>query len=155
MLAAFLAAACSPAATAAPTAAPATAAPATVAPTTAPATTAPQATTAPTGTGSFLDRAMAGEFKGKTVTATGPFVDQDAAKFNATMADFQTKTGITIQYQGSKTFEASSKTAMDAGTAPDVIDFPQPGLLATFVAQGKIVDLNKYSENSKIRLRSR
>jgi alpha-glucoside transport system substrate-binding protein len=96
------------------------------------------------GTGSYVDRAFNYEFKGTTVTATGPFVDQDAVKFNATMADFQAKTGITIEYQGSKTFEASIKAAIDAGTAPDVIDFPQPGLLATFVAQGKMVDLSKY-----------
>jgi alpha-glucoside transport system substrate-binding protein len=105
--------------------------------------TVPAATKAAAGTGTFLDRAMAGEFKGTTVTASGPFVDQDAQKFNATMADFQAKTGITIKYQGSKEFEASIKAAIDGGTAPDVIDFPQPGLLASFAAQGKITDLSK------------
>lgn len=120
--------------------------PATPAATEAPAATAAPDTAVPptvAPTGSFLDRAMAGEFKGTTVTATGPFVDQDAAKFNATMADFQAKTGITIQYTGSKEFEASIKAAIDGGTAPDVIDFPQPGLLASFAAQGKITDLSK------------
>ena len=140
VLSAIILGACSPAATAAPTAAPQ--------PTTAPASAAPAATSAPAATaattGSFLDRAMAGEFKGKTVTATGPFVDQDAVKFNATMADFVAKTGIIIQYQGSKTFEASIKTAMDSGTAPDVVDFPQPGLLASFAAQGKITDMSQF-----------
>ena len=109
------------------------------------------ATTAPAATGSFLDRAMAGEFKGTTVTATGPFVDADAQKFNATMADFQAKTGITIQYQGSKEFEASIKAAIDAGNAPDVIDFPQPGLLASFAKQGKITDLSKFLDVAAIK----
>jgi len=122
----------------------------------APATTAPAATTAPVvattaPTGSFLDRAMKGEFKGTTVTATGPFVDADAQKFNATMADFQAKTGITIKYQGSKEFEASIKAAIDGGTAPDVIDFPQPGLLASFVKQGKIIDLSKFLDVAAIK----
>jgi len=106
---------------------------------------------APAATGSFLDRAMAGEFKGTTVTATGPFVDADAQKFNATMADFQAKTGITIQYQGSKEFEASIKAAIDAGNAPDVIDFPQPGLLASFAKQGKITDLSKFLDVDAIK----
>jgi alpha-glucoside transport system substrate-binding protein len=92
--------------------------------------------------GDYLARAMAGEFKGTTVTATGPFVDADAEKFNATMKEFSDATGITIAYQGSKEFEASIKAAMDAGNAPDVVDFPQPGLLATFAAQGKVVDLS-------------
>src|SRR5579859_6060309 len=175
VLVAIVLGACSPAATPAPTAVPqTTTAPATAAPaatdTSAPAattapTTAPAATTAPTAAAttaataaattatsgqSLLDRAMAGEFKGKTVTATGPFVDQDAQKFNATMADFEAKTGITIQYQGSKTFEASIKTAMDAGTAPDIVDFPQPGLLATFAAQGKITDLTTYLDQAAL-----
>ena len=94
---------------------------------------------------------MAGEFKGTTVTATGPFVDADAQKFNATMADFQTKTGITIQYQGSKEFEASIKAAIEGGTAPDVIDFPQPGLLASFVKEGKITDLSKFLDVAAIK----
>jgi alpha-glucoside transport system substrate-binding protein len=107
-------------------------------------TQAPPATEAPAAEGTFLERALAGEFKGTVVTATGPFVDADAQKFDGTMADFESKTGIDIQYQGSKEFEASIKAAMDAGTAPDLIDFPQPGLLATFVAQGKIVDVSQY-----------
>jgi alpha-glucoside transport system substrate-binding protein len=117
-----------------------TPAPATEAP--APATEAPgPATEAPAPTGSFLDRALAGEFKGTTVTATGPFVDEDAVKFNATMADFVAKTGITIDYQGTKTFETSIGTRVDAGDPPDIADFPQPGLLAKFVADGKVIDL--------------
>ena len=86
MVAAMVLGACAPAAAPAPTQPPAV-------------TAAAASTQAAAGTGSFLDRAMAGEFKGKTVTATGPFVDQDAQKFNATMKDFQDKTGITIQYQ--------------------------------------------------------
>jgi len=143
---AVIASACSsatPAATAAPTEA-ATAA-MTQAPTAAMTEAMTEAATATQAASSdYLDRAMAGEFKGKTVTATGPFTDQDAQKYNDTMKDFEDKTGITIQYQGSKEFEASIKTAMDAGNAPDIIDFPQPGLLATFAAQGKVVDLSKY-----------
>ena len=91
----------------------------------------------------FVTRAMAGEFKGKTVTATGPFTDQDSVKFNATMADFEQKTGITIQYTGDKNFEADIKAEIEGGTPPDVIDFPQPGLLASFAKEGKIVDLSK------------
>jgi alpha-glucoside transport system substrate-binding protein len=99
---------------------------------------------APSTPQSFLERALAGEFKGTKVTATGPFVDADAQKFDATVKDFEDKTGIDIQYQGSKEFEASIKAAMDSGTAPDIIDFPQPGLLATFARQGKIQDVSQF-----------
>ena len=126
-----------PAATSAPPAAteamPATSAPA--------ATEAMPATAAPTG--NYLDRAMAGEFKGTTVTATGPFVAQDETKFLATIAPFEEQTGITIQYNGDKNFEADIKAEIEGGAPPDIVDFPQPGLLATFAANGKLVNLDQ------------
>ncbi|MFN8459258.1 MAG: ABC transporter substrate-binding protein [Anaerolineae bacterium] len=93
---------------------------------------------------SFLERALAGEFKGTTVTAAGPFTDQDAVKFDETMADFEEKTGIDIQYEGSKEFEASISIRVDAGDPPDIVDFPQPGLLANFAKQGKVVDVSEF-----------
>src|ERR1700690_444783 len=139
VLASLALTACGGAATAAPTAMPAaTTAPAAVA-TAAPAVTA----TSAVASNDFVARAMAGEFKGKTVTATGPFTDQDSVKFNATMQDFEQKTGITIQYTGDKNFEADIKAEIEGGSPPDVIDFPQPGLLASFAKEGKIIDLSK------------
>ncbi len=114
----------------------------------------PAATPAPTEpaqpTGTILERAMAGEFKGAVVTATGPFVDQDAQKFEAMIKEFEDQTGIDVQYQGSKEFEASIKAAVTAGNAPDIVDFPQPGLLSTFVAQGKVTDLGQFFDRATL-----
>ncbi len=141
LMVSFVLSACGPAATPAPAPTQAAAQPAQPA---AKPTDVPAQPAQPAGTGSALDRALAGEFKGTKVTATGPFVDADAQKFDATVADFEAKTGIDIQYQGSKEFEASIKAAMDAGNAPDIIDFPQPGLLAAFARQGKIIDVSKF-----------
>ena len=45
-----------------------------------------------------------------------------------------------MNYIGSKEFEGSISIRVDAGDAPDIADFPQPGLLASFARQGKIVD---------------
>jgi alpha-glucoside transport system substrate-binding protein len=104
----------------------------------------PSPTQPPATTGSFLERALAGEFTGTRVTATGPFTDEDAVKFNATVKDFEDKTGIDIQYEGTKEFEATISARVDAGDAPDIVDFPQPGLLANFVRGGKVVDLSQY-----------
>ncbi|HUN24582.1 MAG TPA: hypothetical protein PK299_15745, partial [Anaerolineales bacterium] len=97
-------AACTPAATPEPTAVPPTDVPATEAPapTDMPATEAPAPTDAPMANASFLERAKAGEFKGTVVTMTGPFVDEDALKFNNAVAAFEEETGIDIQYEGSK-----------------------------------------------------
>jgi alpha-glucoside transport system substrate-binding protein len=143
-----------PAPTAAPTAVPPTAAPtavpATAAPTKPAATTAP--TTAPTAAapafdysqvGPELAAAFQGKYKGTIVSMAGPFTDQDTVKFNQSIADFQNKTGIIIQYAGSKQFEATIRINVEGGTPPDIADFPQPGLLASFASTGKVLDAGK------------
>jgi alpha-glucoside transport system substrate-binding protein len=91
-----------------------------------------------------LESACKGEMAGKVVTMTGPFTEGDEAKFNSAIAEFEGWTGIDIQYTGSKEFEAAIGTAMDANAAPDVVDFPQPGLLKRFVEQGKITDVSTF-----------
>jgi alpha-glucoside transport system substrate-binding protein len=130
-------------------AAPTTAPTAVPQPTQAPAATeAPKATEAATGSmsaaGKELTDAMAGKYKGTKVTVDGPFGGEDATKFNATFKDFSDKTGITIEYQGGKQFENSISVRVDGGNPPDIADFPQPGLMARFASQGKLIDLNTY-----------
>ncbi len=128
----MLISACQPAVPAQPEA-PAAEAPAAEAP----AAEAPAAVEGDTA----LAKALAGEYKGTVVTMAGPFTDEDAVKFNNSVAEFEEKTGIDIQYEGSKEFEASISIRIDAGDVPDIVDFPQPGLLANFVKQGKVIDV--------------
>jgi alpha-glucoside transport system substrate-binding protein len=90
-----------------------------------------------------LADAYNGKVKGTKVTMSGPFTDEDAVKFDSAMKEFEAATGIDIQYEGSKEFEASISARIQAGDAPDIIDFPQPGLLGTFAKQGKIVPATK------------
>jgi alpha-glucoside transport system substrate-binding protein len=73
---------------------------------------------------------------------SGPFTDNDAVKFDNSVKAFEDATGIDIQYSGTKEFEASITIAVDGGSPPDIVDFPQPGLLATMVRKGQVVDLN-------------
>lgn len=91
------------------------------------------------------------DVRGTVVTMAGPFVDNDAVKFNNAVKAFEEETGIDIQYEGSKEFEASISIRIEGGNAPDIVDFPQPGLLATFVKGGYVVDLNKALDMNKIR----
>ncbi len=91
--------------------------------------------------GSMYDMAMAGEYAGTVVTMMGPFTDEDEVKFNNTIAAFEEATGIDIQYEGTKEFEATISVRVDAGDAPDIVDFPQPGLLGSFVADGQVVNV--------------
>ena len=69
----------------------------------------------------------------------GPFTEGDAVIFNSSIAAFEEATGIDIQYEGSKEFEASISIRVQANDPPDIADFPQPGLLNTFVTQGKVI----------------
>ena len=111
----------------------------------------PAAEPAEAGEGTFYDRAMAGEFAGTVVTVDGPFADADEVKFNASVAAFEEATGIDIQYIGGKEFETSISVRVDAGNAPDIADFPQPGLLANFVASGDIADLSQFLSEDYMR----
>lgn len=118
-----------------------------------PATNNQEETTAPpeeAAGGSYLEQALAGDFKGKKVTMFGPFVDEDEQKFRASVKDFEEKTGIEIQYEGSKEFEATIAIRVDGGNAPDIADFPQPGLLATFVKQGKVIDVSSFIDKAHL-----
>jgi len=98
-----------------------------------------------------LSDAYAGKLKGTVVTMSGPFTDNDAVKFNESVREFEARTGIDIQYEGSKEFEASISIRINGGNPPDVVDFPQPGLLANFVKTGKAIDLSKVLDMAKVK----
>jgi alpha-glucoside transport system substrate-binding protein len=91
-----------------------------------------------------LESACKGDLAGKVVTMNGPFVDEDEAKFNKSIEEFEGWTGIDIQYTGSKEFEAIIRAAVEGGAPPDIADFPQPGLLKTFVESGRVVDVSTF-----------
>ncbi len=109
----------------------------------APATEAPSTCTTELWTavpGGALEKAYAGEMEGKVVTMLGPFTEGDIVRFEQSILAFEEKTGIDIQYEGTKEFEATIGVRVDAGDVPDIVDFPQPGLLSVFFAQGKFID---------------
>ncbi len=89
--------------------------------------------------------------RGTVVTMAGPFTDNDAIKFEESIKPFEEMTGIDIQYEGSKEFEASIGIRVEGGNPPDIVDFPQPGLLSNFVRKGYVVDLNKVLDMDKVK----
>jgi len=94
--------------------------------------------------GGALEEALKGTYTGTTVTVDGAFEgnDADGVKFAESMKAFEEATGITVNYIGNKEFEASIAVRVDAGDAPDIVDFPQPGLFAGFVRSGDIVPVD-------------
>jgi len=96
--------------------------------------------------GGALEHAIRGEFAGTTITVDGAFEgnDADGVKFSESMRAFEDTTGITVNYIGNKEFEASIGVRVDAGDAPDIVDFPQPGLFADFARRGNIVPVTDF-----------
>jgi len=91
-----------------------------------------------------LADAFAGKLKGTKVSVTGPQTGEDSIKFNDSFKTFEDKTGIDIQFEGTKEFEATISTRVDGGNPPDIADFPQPGLAASFAKTGKLLDVSKF-----------
>jgi alpha-glucoside transport system substrate-binding protein len=98
-----------------------------------------------------LTDALAGKFKGTTVTAFGAFADADEVKFNENVKAFEEATGIDIQYESSKQFEATISTRADAGNVPDIADFPQPGLMGNLARAGKLIDVLTYMDEDYLK----
>ena len=63
----------------------------------------------------------------------------EAELFQESFVEFEDCTGITINWNGSKEFEAQLPVRVEGGTAPDIAVFPQPGLLAAMVATDKMI----------------
>ncbi|MBW5445515.1 extracellular solute-binding protein [Cohnella sp. CFH 77786] len=116
----------------------------------APASSASASPSASAASGSPLADALAGKFKGTKVTMFGPFVDVDQVKFEEAIKDFETKTGIDIAYEGSKEFEATISVRVNGNNAPDIADFPQPGLLANIAKTGKVIDVSTFLDKATL-----
>lgn len=78
--------------------------------------------------------------EGTEVNVYTSIVDPEATLFQQSYADFEECTGVTVNWDGSKEFEAQLPVRVEGGNAPDLAIFPQPGLLQSMVATGKMVE---------------
>lgn len=81
------------------------------------------------------------DLSGKSVTVFGPWLSPDDDNVKATMAYFEAATGIDVQYSGSDSFEQQIVIDTQAGSAPNVSVFPQPGLAADLASKGFLAPL--------------
>lgn len=80
-----------------------------------------------------------GDLTGKTVSVyTSITAPEDEPHINS-YKPFEDCTGVEIKYEGSKEFEAQLPVRVKGGNAPDIAYLPQPGLLKTMVATGKVI----------------
>lgn len=99
------------------------------------------------GASSLLDGEIKCEqqYEGKTVEVFSPTRDSEndkpVADFVAAYQPLVDCTGVEIKWTGTDSFETEINVRVQGGSAPDVIDFPQPGLLASLARKGQIAEL--------------
>ncbi|MFZ4718709.1 MAG: ABC transporter substrate-binding protein [Ilumatobacteraceae bacterium] len=80
------------------------------------------------------------QYKGKSVSVFSPVRDSDndkpIADYVAAYQPLVDCTGVEIKWEGTDQFETEINVRLEGGNAPDVIDFPQPGLLAATARKG-------------------
>jgi len=85
--------------------------------------------------------AEAHDLAGQSLTITGPWTGLDKDLFDSVVAYFEEATGAEVEYSGSDSFESDFVIAAQAGSAPDMGVFPQPGGVAERARAGDLVPL--------------
>ena len=78
-----------------------------------------------------------GTFQGSPeVSIGGTIQDDEADRLVESWKDFETCTGIKVNYQGTKEFEAQIAVLAEGQSAPDIGIIPQPGLFNVLATKG-------------------
>ena len=81
------------------------------------------------------------DLKGETVSVFGPWLGPDKALIESVISYFEAATGADVNYSGSDSFEQQIVIDTQAGSAPNVAVFPQPGLAADLASKGLLTPL--------------
>src|SRR3954463_7082363 len=87
-----------------------------------------------------------GDLKGETVSVYTSIVDPEDQPQIDSYKPFEKCTGVKVEYEGSREFEAQLVVRVKSGNAPDIAFVPQPGLLANLVATGAVSPAPKQVE---------
>jgi len=85
------------------------------------------------------------QYAGRQVSIISPVRDseddQPVADFVAAYQPLMDCTGVEIVWEGTDQFETEINVRLEGGDPPDVIDYPQPGLMTQHARQGHLVPL--------------
>ena len=90
--------------------------------------------------------AAAHDLSGEQVTVFGPWLGPDQELVESVLAYFAAATGADVRYTGSDSFEQQIVVDLEAGSAPNIAVFPQPGLAADMAARGFLTPLGAEAE---------
>lgn len=77
-----------------------------------------------------------GHLAGQQITVSGPWLSPEAEIVAEIFDIFEAQTGAEVSYVGSDSFEQQIVIDAEAGSAPNVAVFPQPGLAADMAKRG-------------------
>ena len=83
----------------------------------------------------------AGAVQAEQITVFGPWLGPDQANVEQVLAAFAEQSGHDVRYTGSDSFEQQIMIDAEAGSAPNVAVFPQPGLAAGMAGRGFLTPL--------------
>ncbi len=81
------------------------------------------------------------DLSGQSVTIAGPWLSPEADRFDNLLAYFMEATGADAVYTGSDSFEQQIVIDAEAGSAPNLAVFPQPGLAAVMAGGGLLTPM--------------
>ncbi|WP_282093367.1 ABC transporter substrate-binding protein [Epibacterium ulvae] len=105
----------------------------------------------PVGQGGFnwesFEALKANDLSGEQVTVFGPWLGADQELVENVLAYFAAATGADVRYTGSDSFEQQILVDTEAGSAPNIAVFPQPGLLGDLAKRGLVAPLGDETAN--------
>ncbi|MBO6540759.1 MAG: carbohydrate ABC transporter substrate-binding protein [Rhizobiaceae bacterium] len=93
------------------------------------------------GAAAFALSGYSGAASAEQVTVFGPWLGPDQENVEAVLKVFADKSGHDVRYVGSDSFEQQIVVDLEAGSAPNVAVFPQPGLASDMAARGFLTPL--------------
>jgi len=94
----------------------------------------------------FLKARIAG-----AVTVLGVWAGDELAAFEEAVAPFTARTGITMQFEGTRDLPAVLTTRVEAGNPPDIAILPNPGQMYELAAAGKLVDISTFMDVEQLK----
>ena len=79
---------------------------------------------------------------GQEVTVIGTWTDAEQEAFLAMVAPWETETGNTVKYQGTRAINDILAAGIPTGVLPDLAGLPGPGQMAEYVAAGALKPLD-------------
>jgi len=88
---------------------------------------------------------------GGTVNVLGTWGGDEQASFLAMVKPFEDRTGVKVQYEGTRDLNAILSTRVQGGNPPELAGLPGPGQMAEFGKAGKLIELGSVLDMSAMR----